>query len=125
MSDTKAAYSDAAKHYVEDIVPASAKEQERYRAAKEREAKYNDDWLKHPVNINDIVDEFTPGATGRKKGYKYKFSGKDWIVLADMIAGYLRIIDKRLGKFVMLNGNPSDDQSLTHFKILKRRDMQS
>lgn len=123
MSDTKSDYSDASKHYLDDIVPRSPVEKEQVRKAKEREAKYNDVWLKHPVNINHIVDEFAPGAKGRKKGYKRKYVGTNYIVLADMIAGYLRIIDKRVGRYITLDRIPSDDQSLTHFKILKRKDM--
>lgn len=123
MSDTKSDYSNASKHYLDDIVPHSPVEKERVRKAKEREAKYNDVWLKHPVNINNIVDEFAPGAKGRKKGYKRKYVGTNYIVLADMIAGYLRIIDKHVGRYITLDRIPSDDQSLTHFKILKRKDM--
>ena len=124
MSDTKAAYSAASKDYIDNIVPSSTKEQERYRAAKAREAMYNDDWIKLSVNINDMVAEYTPEAVGRKKGYKYKYVSKDWIVLADMIAGYLRLIDRRTGEFVKLDGTPGKDWE-THFKILKRKDMHS
>ncbi|NMM98696.1 hypothetical protein [Bifidobacterium olomucense] len=123
MSDTKSAYSSASRHYIEDIVPGSEKEQERHRKAKERETKHNDDWIQRSVNINDIVDKFTPGAVGRRKGYKVKYVGKDYIVLADMIAGYLRIIDKHTGGFVTLDGTVSKDGKETHFKILKRKDM--
>ncbi|OXM99231.1 hypothetical protein Tam10B_2534 [Bifidobacterium vansinderenii] len=123
MSDTKSAYSDASRHYVEDVVPSSPKEQERYQRAKEREARHNDDWLERSVNINDITDKFTPGAIGRKKGYKIKYVGKDYIVLADMIAGYLRIIDKHAGGFVTLDGKVSKNDKETHFKIRKRKDM--
>lgn len=122
MSDTKTAYSAASKHYIKDIVPKSPTEQERYRKAKEREAKYNDDWDRLAVNINDIIQQFAPGSTGKKKGYKYKYVGKDYIVLADMIAGYLRIVDRRTSQFVKLDGTPGDDPE-THFKILKRKDM--
>lgn len=123
MSDTKSDYSDASRHYLDDIVPQSPTEQERVRKAKEREAKYNDEWIKHSVNINDVVAKFAPEAKGRKKGYKRKYIGKDYIVLADMIAGYLRIIDRRTGRYTTIDGVPSDNQSLTHFKIRKRKDM--
>lgn len=123
MSDTKSDYSDASRHYLDDIVPQSPTEQERVRKAKEREAKYNDEWIKHSVNINDVVAKFAPEAKGRKKGYKRKYIGKDYIVLADMIAGYLRIIDKKTGMFVTLDGTPSKEDSETHFKILKRKEM--
>ena len=120
MSDTKSDYSDASRHYLKDIVPKSTVEQERVRKAKEREARYNDDWLKHPANIND-VDRFAPGAKGRKKGYKRKYVGKNYIVFADMIAGYLRIIDKKTGMFIIiLEGKPRKEERETHFKILKR-----
>lgn len=64
-----------------------------------------------------------PGAVGRKKGYKIKYNGVRYIVLADMIAGYLRIIDKQSGSFVTLDGKDSRSKKETHFKILKRKDM--
>lgn len=41
---------------------------------------------------------------------------------ADMVAGYLRIYDKRTKKNVKLNGLPGSNKE-THFKILKRREM--
>lgn len=72
--------------------------------------------------INDIIGEFAPGSVGRKKGYKIKYVGEDYIILADMIAGYLRIIDRHLNRFIKLDGTPGSDPE-THFKILARKDM--
>ncbi|TPF80094.1 hypothetical protein BW12_09180 [Bifidobacterium sp. UTCIF-3] len=122
MSDTKSEYSAASKRYLEDVVPQSPMEQERVRKAKERESLYNDDWIKQSVNLNDVIEIFAPKSVWRKKGYKYKYVGRDYIVLADMIAGYLRIIDRHSSEFVKLDGTPGTDPE-THFKILKRKDM--
>ena len=125
MSDTKSTYSAASKHYVEDIVPDSDKEQERYRRAKAREALYNDDWISLAIDLNDFVAKYTPGAKGRKKGYKYKYVGEDWTIIADMIAGYARLVNRHTGEFADINGVPSSDNTKTHFKILKRKGVQS
>ena len=75
-----------------------------------------------PVDLNDIVSRFTPGAQGRRRGVKYVFENARWRIDADMVAGYLRIYDKRTKKNVKLNGLPGSNKE-THFKILKRREM--
>ncbi|SFC27225.1 hypothetical protein SAMN05216254_1508 [Bifidobacterium bifidum] len=50
------------------------------------------------------------------------FENARWRIDADMVAGYLRIYDKRTKKNVKLNGLPGSNKE-THFKILKRREM--
>ena len=123
MGDTKDRYSQAATEYCEAVVPNSEADRARYDRSKEREALFNENWKKHPVNINDVVNRFAPGAIGRRKGVKMVFAGERYEVRADMPSGYLRLFDKKLKKFVLLDGTPCGDRSLTHFKILRREEM--
>ncbi len=95
---------------------------DRYDRSKDREARWNESWKRQPVDLNDIVSRFTPGAQGRRRGVKYVFENARWRIDADMVAGYLRIYDKRTKKNVKLNGLPGSNKA-THFKILKRREM--
>ena len=122
MSDSKQRYSDSSRSYIDNDVLGSLVNQGRYDRSKDREAKWNENWKKQPVNLNEIVSRFTPGVQGRRKGVKYVFENARWRVDADMVAGYLRIYDKRTKKNVKLNGLPGSNKE-THFKILKRREM--
>lgn len=60
MSDAKDAYSSAPKQYIEEPIPNSEINQERYRRAKQREAQWNDNWDKPMVGLVGIVNKFTP-----------------------------------------------------------------
>ena len=60
---------------------------------------------------------------GHQQGVKYVFEGERYEVKADMASGYLRIYDKVARSYVTLDGIPSDDLELTHFKILRREEM--
>ena len=51
------------------------------------------------------------------------FAGERYEVRADMPSGYLRLFDKKLKEFVLLDGTPCDDPDFTHYKILRRKDM--
>ena len=111
MADSKSAYSSASKKFVNKTIQNS-----------EKEELYNEDWSKQKVNINEIVDEFTPNSKGYKVGYKYVFEGNKYQVVADMVAGYLKIVDKKTKQSLKLNGKPGSKKD-THFKILKRSEM--
>lgn len=128
MADYKSAYSDISKNYVENIVPASQLDQDRYARSKVREARNNENWLKQKVNLNLIVDRFIPEngnvITQRTEGgVKYNFEGSQYIVKCDKVAGYLRIYDKRAKSYCLLDGTPSKDPEKTHFKIKRREEM--
>ena len=123
MGDYKQRYSGASTEYREVTVPSSGVDQDRYERSKAREALYNGNWKQNPVNINDVVSRFAPGAVGRRRGVKMVFEGERYEVCADMASGYLRIYDKALKKHVRLDGTPDDDRSHTHFKILRREEM--
>ncbi|WP_169079327.1 hypothetical protein [Bifidobacterium erythrocebi] len=122
MSDSKQRYSDSSHSYIDNDVPNSMVDQGRYSRSKDREAKWNESWEKQPVNLNEIVNRFTPSAQGRRRGVKYVFENDRWRIDADMVAGYLRIYDKKAKKNVKLNGLPGSNKE-THFKILKRKEM--
>jgi len=122
LADAKTPYSTVSKYYVTTTVPNSEIDQGRYDRSKERERKYNDNWNKQKVNINEIVDKFTPGCTGVAEGVKFVFEGSEYSVVADMASGYLRIKDNSNGKYLKLDGTPGNREE-THFKIKKREEM--
>lgn len=122
MADYKTGYSDASSNYVSNTIMNSEVDMKKYNDSKAREAKYNENWSKQKVNINDIVDEFAPNSTGKVSGMKYTFKGKKYTVIADMSAGYLRIKENKSKKFVKLDGSYGNRDE-THFKILKREEM--
>ncbi len=122
MADAKTPYSTVSNYYVTTTVPSSSIDQGRYDRSKERERKYNENWSKQKVNINDIVDRFAPGCNGSVEGVKYVFKGPDYSVIADMASGYLRIKDNKSGEYLKLNGTPGNREE-THFKIKKKEEM--
>lgn len=69
----KEIYSEMSKCYVEIEMTTNEVDRKRYQRAKEREVLYNENWKKIKVNINEIVDKFTPDAKGKKKGEKFVF----------------------------------------------------
>lgn len=123
MSDSKQRYSDSSHKYVTNDVPSSMADQDRYDRSKAREAKWNENWKRQPVNLNEIVERFTPDIQGHRNGVKYVFENSHWKVIADMVSGYLRIYNKRTKKFIKLDGTYTDDPTQSHFKILKREEM--
>ena len=128
MADYKSAYSDISKDYIENVVPASPVDQGRYDRSKIRESKFNDEWSKQKVNLNEIVDRFVPSVEGfaeqhSQGGVKYNFEGKRYIVKCDKVSGYLRIYDKKTKSYCKLDGTPSDNLNETHFKIKRREEM--
>ena len=122
MADSKSNYSNASTNYVTKKIHQSSNEMGRYARSKLREAKYNNDWKKHMVNINDVINKFAPNSVGKEDGVKFQFKGTKYIIKADMASGYLRIFDKTINKYVKLNGTPGSE-SETHFKIKKRSEM--
>ena len=122
MSDSKAGYSKAAKFYARIMIHSSMLDAIRYYKSKLRESKYNSNWEKNKVNLNDVVSKFTPSKKGEAKGVKYVFKNANYTIKADMPSGYLRIFDNKAKKYVKLDGTPGTNEE-THFKIKKRREM--
>jgi hypothetical protein len=122
MADSKTNYSKAAKSYSRNTGHTSMTDAFRFFKSKSREAKYDANWKKNSVNLNTVVTKFAPGTQGKAKGVKYVFENANYSVKVDMASGYLRIFDKKVGKYIKMNGKPGTNEE-THFKVLKRRDM--
>lgn len=124
MADSKSGYSAAAKFYARVMIHGSMMDAVRYYRSKNREAKFNDQWKKHMVNLNEVVNKFTPGVRGKAKGVKFQFENASYIIKVDMPSGYLRIYDKNAKAYTKVDGTPSSDRGETHFKIMKRKEME-
>ena len=124
MADSKSAYSKASKHYIEVKVPISAEDKKRFDQAKFREARFNENWKKQMVNLNEIIDQYCPNFTVKEKGEKFVFKGDRYHIQTDMAAGYLKIFDKSIKKWVNLDGSVADlNKGEGHYKIKKREEM--
>ena len=93
MADSKSGYSLAAKIFNKITRHSSMRDAISYLKSKLREEKFNEDWKKNMVDLNQIVNQFTPGAKGVVKGYKYEFRKGNYVIKVDMPSGYLRIFD--------------------------------
>ena len=98
--------------------------------AEKRSHTHRESWQK--VNLNDIVNRFTPGATPYNNGGKFVYNGDRYTILADTYGGYLRIKDKTIlgnNNYVTLDGKSyyslpkTKREQLTHFYILKREEL--
>ncbi|WP_288801155.1 hypothetical protein [uncultured Fibrobacter sp.] len=123
MSNAKERYSETSKEYCEIKVPSSPLDLARYKRCKERERKFNENWKKEKVNIIDMVNRYAPNAKVYTKGYKFYFEGPDNVVICDMVAGYLRIQNKKTKLFYRLDGSLTKSNERTHFKIKRREEM--
>lgn len=134
MGDYKGKYSVSAAKAIQ--LSETSKALEKIKAdSKKRRITYGDSWEK--VDINEIVEKFTPGAIPYQINGKLIYSNGKYQIVTDLFGGYLRIIDKtvvsrgRNDKYITLDGTPYKDlklskdekQRLTHFYILKRKDM--
>ena len=108
-------------------------------AGQGRKAIHGANWT--AVNINTIVDRFTPGATPQIVNGKVSYVSSDgrYKIFADIGGGYLRIYDTQKRCHVDAYGNDvrnyvdsrgkqhgrskAEQKALTHFRILKREEM--
>lgn len=108
-------------------------------AGHDRKEIYSANWTS--VNINTIVDRFTPGATPQIVNGKVSYVSSDgrYKIFADIGGGYLRIYDTHERCHVDAYGNDvrnyvdgrgrqhgrskAEQKALTHFRILKREEM--
>lgn len=122
MADNKELYSKASEYYVENKSVNSNIDHNRFERSKIREQKYNEEWLKNKVNLNDIIDQFTPDFKAYENGVKYIFEGSKYTIKADMASGYLRIMENSTCRYLKLNGTYGNNNE-THFKIKRREEM--
>ena len=104
-----------------------------------RKEVYGGNWA--AVNINDVINRFTPGTEPIRVGGKMVFvsdNGK-YGIYADIGGGYLRIYDFTSKQYVGLHGesmhnytdargkqhgrSKAEFNAVTHFRILKREEM--
>lgn len=108
-------------------------------AGEGRKETYSKNWS--IVDINDIVERFTPNVTPKVEKGKVRYKSIDgrYEILADIGGGYLRIFDHVLKCNVDAFGNDvrnytdengkqhgrakSKQRELTHFRIKKREEM--
>lgn len=117
-NDNKELYSKASKYYVE----TNEEDAKRYAKSMKRKEKHNKDWEENKVNINEIIDKFTPEFDAKENHEKMIFMGEKYSVIADMASGYLRIYDREQETYIKLDGTPGADKE-THFKIRHREEM--
>jgi len=110
-----------------------------------RSEKHKESWQK--ININDFLKRFTPDPTIRVHGNKISWTGKDgkYKITADIGGGYCRLEDNQhllntgIHHYLDINGKDvrnykdekgkqhgrpaSEQEALTHFKILHRWEM--
>lgn len=123
MSNAKEVYSKLSQYYVEYAVPSTPDLQSGYIASKKREALFNENWKKNKVNINEIIDKYTPNVTPKVHGVKSVWKNKDYIIKADMASGYLKVYDRNLKTFLDKYGNLVPDGPDSHMKILRKEEM--
>lgn len=88
-----------------------------------REALFNENWKKNKVNINEIINKYTPNETPKIHGVKSIWKNKDYIIKADMASGYLKIYDRHFKTFLDKYGNLVPDGPDSHMKILRKEEM--
>lgn len=120
MSDYKEMYSKSSDQYKSEINGDA--EKNVFSRSKLREERHNSDWINRKVDLNDVVNHFTPKPKMVRSGTKYRYIGEKYEVIADMAAGYLRIYDRHLKRYVKLDGSVGDNKE-THFKIKQREEM--
>ena len=129
MSDYKGGYSTNASKMKKQSESNKSLSKIRKNAEK-RSHTHKESWQK--VNLNDIVNKFTPGVTPYNDGGKFIYSNDRYRIVADTYGGYLRIKDKSLpgrSRYITLEGKSyyslpkSSRERLTHYYILKREEM--
>lgn len=141
MSDSKSQYSGksaAGKVLAEHDAMLKGK----LERARGRAKQFRENW--QTVNLNDFTARFAPGSTAKREGSKIIFEadGSDLQVVCDIAAGSCRLMDKTIKskrRYLDVNGNPVGNKTLpsgrktgmtkpeynglTHFRILKRGEM--
>lgn len=129
MSDYKGGYSTNASKMKKQSESSKSLSKIR-RNAEKRSHTHRESWQK--VNLNDVVNKFTPGVTPYNNGGKFIYSSDRYRIVVDIYGGYLRIEDKSLSskyRYITLGGKSyyslpkTNRERLTHYYILKREEM--
>ena len=124
MSNAKEVYSKLSQYYIEFAIFSTPNTQKAYSASKRREALFNENWKQNKVNINQIIDKYTPEEAPTIHGVKAVWKNKYYIVKADMASGYLKVYDRIQKTFLNKHGNLVPDGKESHMKILRKEEMQ-
>lgn len=129
MSDYKSGYSTNASKMRMQVEFSNALKKIRKKAEK-RSHMHKKSWQK--VNINDVVNKYTPEVIPYNCNGKFIYSNDRYRIVTDTFGGYLRIEDKSLsGKnnYITIDGKSyyslpkSKREEMTHYYIFKREEM--
>ena len=130
MADSKTSYTTTVSK-IKKASESSKSLSGKLSGGQIRAAKYKDGW--QSVNINDVVNQFAPGAASYENGGKIMFyNGGRYKIVTDVAGGYLRIqdMDCKGTVYVTLDGrygsdfkNKEEFEKNSHYRILKREEM--
>lgn len=136
--DYKTAYSQSVT-LSKEMTKEEADLQKKISSGESRKNTYRENWKS--VNINDVVERFTPGGDPIRINGKIVYSSNEgkYEVIADIGGGYLRIKNLRTNEYIGVNGqsmhnytdangkqhgrSKADFNSVTHFRIKKKEEM--
>lgn len=129
MADSKTEYTTNVNK-VKKAAESSKALSKKLNEGQSRAAKFKANW--QSADINEIVDQYAPGATHYESNGKVIFSnGGRYIIVTDVAGGYLRIQDTNFkGEvYVTLDGKYQGDfrsikefNQHSHYRILKREE---
>ena len=123
MPDDKTCYSDSAHKYIDNNVQYVQIDKIRYERAKEREKEFGTNWDNNKVDINEIINKFTPDVSPKiEGGIKIVYRNDLYTIKCDLVGGYLEIYDKN-GNHIMPDGSINNDNNTNHFRIKTREEM--
>lgn len=127
MSDSKYQYSRNASK-IKRIAKSNKALSKKTTSGEKRAAKYKHSW--NSVDINEVVNKFTPNASVYESNGKIIFSnGGRYLIIADAAGGYLKIQDLHFkgtvyvtidGKYEKDFPNKSEWNKHCHYRICKR-----
>lgn len=128
MADSKSEYSGESTRYIKDDVPKNPDDFRRYYQALNRKSNFKANWLKHAVNLNDVIIQYL--GTNRAKinirtegGIKLVFENSKYEIKCDKVGGYLRVWDIKNKHYYTETGKASNKNDETHLYIKKRKEM--
>lgn len=122
MSNAKEVYSSKASEYTSGMSNAPEIVFKRFERSLLKKETYQENWKK--VNINELVEKYTPGITPTTSGTKLIFKNAQYTIKADLGVGSVRVFDRINKKYLDMNGNPSCNNDETHFSIKKKEEME-
>lgn len=121
MGDSKSGYSSGVGAQ-KALAQLDASLNQKLERAAVRTAKYHDNW--QAVNINTVVERFSPGSVAVLAGSKITFQspGSNIQVVCDVRGGYCRIKDNLIQSkrcYLDINGK---NRAIKYFQMENRQD---